>query len=162
LGKLFSLPVLRENYRDRVIVQLLPPFRLFQNNDTTKALQGMESRYAPLNDWIYEVLKPYFQQIIASDSRLTMAFDKLEILMALSFAYHGSRNGESYWAPPGAYGYRGENRERIFAEISDSLTREGDSSPYVTSHIFGDTAKVCSDGFDLFKDFAQKISNRWY
>lgn len=162
LGQLFSTPVLRENYKDRVIVQLLPPFRLFQNNDTTKVLQGMEKRYAPLNDWIYEVLKPYFKQIIASDTRLTMAFDKLEILMALSFAYHGNRNGESYWAPPGAYGYRGENRERIFAEISDSLTRDGDNSPYVTSRIFGDTAKVCSDGFELFKEFAQKISNNWW
>jgi len=162
LGKLFATPVLRENYKDRVVTQVLPPFRFFQTSDTAKLLKGVERNYAPLNDWIYDVLKPYLQRISASDSRLTLAFDKFEILMALSFAYQGSRNGENYWAPPGAYGYRHENRERIFAEIADSLTVDGDSSPFVCSRIFGDTAKTCVEGFVLFKKFAEEISSGWW
>ena len=68
-------------------------------------LEGMDKRTFPLNDWIYKVLWPYAERIIPDNDRYTLVFDKLEILMTLSYAHH---QGEWPWAPPGAFVYRYE------------------------------------------------------
>ena len=100
-------------------------------------LKGMEKHYVPLNDWIHETLRPYLGRIIPDDNRYTMAFDKLELLMSLNNAYH------KLWVPPGAFGYRHENNNRIFQQIRESLSTEQDESPFVTCGIFGGTAAAC-------------------
>ena len=64
-------------------------------------------------------------------------------------------------SPTGCYRYRHDNREKILKEISESLSRDGENSIYVASKIFGDSAKVCLDGFAKFQEFAKKLSSRW-
>jgi hypothetical protein len=162
LNRLFTVTVHRENREDQPAIQHLPALCLFQNGiEPAKLLEGMEKRYVPLNDWLQDLLKPYMKQIATSDNRFMLVFDKLEILMALSYAYHTGQAGEYYWAPAGCYRYRHDNREKILKEICDSLSRDGENSIYVASKIFGDSAKVCLDGFAKFQEFAKKLSSRW-
>ena len=53
-----------------------------------RVLEGMDRRYAPMNDWIHDTLWPHAERIISGNDRYTFVFDKLEILMALSYAHH--------------------------------------------------------------------------
>ncbi|MBK7366101.1 MAG: SIR2 family protein [Nitrosomonas sp.] len=162
LGKLFSTTVHRENSVDLPAVQLLPAFAVIGTVESAKLLEGMERRYAPLNDWLHDLLKRYLKRLINNDNRFTFAFDKLEILMALSYAHYAQRAKDRYWTLPGAYGYRHDNTERILNEINESLTNEGEHSPYVTSRIFGDSVESCTAGLVAFREFVKKVSSSWY
>ena len=142
-------------------VQILPPFRLFSGGgQIMQHLEGMDRRHAPLNDWIHDTLQSHAERIIHDNNRYTLVFDKLEILMALSYAYHDERSLDRYWAPAGAFGYRSDNRGRIFQEIEESLSTMQAESPYVTSGIFGETVAECKQGVEALKQFIPSL--RWY
>lgn len=163
LGKLFATPVHREHREDKTAVELLPPFCLFENgNEPAKWLEGMDRRHAPMNDWLHALLQPRFRSFIPSDARFTYAFDSLELLMALGYAYHAKRSKDWYWAPPGSYGYRHDNRERIIKELQASLDSLGDKSPYVKSGVFGRTAMECKTGLEAFTLWSQEFHRRWW
>ena len=164
LGQLFATPVHRENREDKSAVELLPAICLFENGrDSARLLEGMNDRRAPLSDWLFSLLKPKVKGIIPSEARFTFAFDKLEVLMALGHAYRAKRaDGWPYWAPPGAYGYRHDNRGRILTEIQVSLDSLGDNSPYVRSNIFGHSATDCKAALEAFTNWAQEFHRSWW
>ncbi len=161
LGKLLGTPVHRENREEKTAVEILPPFCLFdRSGDAAKLLEGVDRRYAPLNDWLQALLQPRFRNLMPSESRFNYTFDKLEILMALGYAYHAKRAKDWYWAPPGSYGYRHDSRERILTEIRGSLDDLGDKSPYVRSNIFGRTTAECNASLEAFANWVKEL--RWW
>ena len=162
LGQLFGTTVHREYQKDQTAVELLPAFCLFERgNEPAKLLEGMDRRYAPLNDWLHALLQPRFRNLVPSESRFSYGFDRLEILMALSFAHHAKRaEGWGYWVPPGCYGYRRDSRDRILKEMQSSIESLGDKSPYVRSGIFGHSAKDCIAGINAFTAWVQEL--RWF
>lgn len=163
LGKLFGTAAHREHREDKTAVELLPPFCLFENgNGPAKLLEGMDRRYAPLNDWLHSLLAPRFRGLIPSEARFTYSFDRLEILMALSYAHHAKRLKDWYWAPPGSYGYRHDNRDRIVKEIRAALGNQRDKSSYVRSGIFGQSLEECIAGVDAFSNWAQEFHSKWW
>ncbi len=152
----------REHQMDVPAVQILPPFCQFQpyskGAQVMQMLEGMDRHHAPLNDWIHDALWSHAERIIPDNDRYTLVFDKLEILMALSYARHrGEWSSEWCWVPPGAYGYRHGNRTRIVQEIEESLSTKQDESPFVTCGIFGATAKDCTRGLVALKNFVPKL-----
>lgn len=161
LGRIFTIIIHRENREDIPAIQLLPPCCLFQSGgQTARFLEGMNNRYAPLNDWLHNVLRVHTKRLIPNESRYTLVFDKLEILMALGYACHAKRANDRYWAPPGAYGYRSDNRARVLQEIRDTVSSMGDQSPFVISGIFGDSADACDHALSAFSEFVQGL--RWF
>jgi len=162
LGEMFHTPIYRERRDDIVAIEQLPAFCLFERgNAPAKLLEGMDKHYAPLNDWLHDLLQPRFRGIIPSDSKFGYAFDKLEILMALCFAHHSRISSEfSYWAPLGRYGYQHDNRRHILEEIHGSIVSLSDKSPYVKSNIFGHTANECIKELDEFREWIKDL-NWW-
>ena len=103
VGRLLEVPIREEHREDKLTVQVLPPFRLFRGSgQEMRVMEGMDRRHAPLNDWIHQVLRPYTARVVAEDSRYTLVFDKLEILLALGDLHIHSENR---WPPLGAFGY---------------------------------------------------------
>lgn len=121
----------------------------------------MERHYVPLNDWLHAALRQHTKRLIPNEDRYTFVFDKLEMLMALGYAHHAKRTYDRYWAPPGAFCYRRENRERVLQEIEESMAKLKGESPFVKSGIFGETAEACVQGLTAFKEFASKIAHKW-
>ena len=163
LGRLFATPVFRENREDIAVVRILPPFCIFGRSGCNwKILEGKENNYAPLNDRLHDLFREYLMHLIPNAGRYTIMFDKLEVLMAIGFAYHDKRAGDGYWVPLGAFGYRRENCNRVIAEIEESITKDGDQSAYVTSGIFGDSASSCKAALVTFQEFMKQVkSSRW-
>lgn len=162
LSRLFATPIHRENREDIPAIQLLPPFCLFdQGGQVARFLDGMDRRQAPLNDWLHEVLRKPTERLIANNSRYTFVFDKLELMMALAYAHHAKRTKDWYWVPPGAFGYRTENKDRILQEIQQSISSKGDQSSFVRSDIFGDSVEECTQALAAFSEFIAKIRGRW-
>lgn len=162
LGRMFATTVHRENREDLPAVQLLPPFCLFSNGgQVARFLEGMDRRHAPLNDWLHAALRQPTKRLIPNEDRYTFVFDKLEVLMALGYAHYAKRTKDWYWAPPGAFGYRHQNRDRALQEIEESISRLNDESPFVKCGILGETADACTQGLAAFKDFVSNVCRSW-
>jgi hypothetical protein len=158
LGHMYAATIHNENREDLSAVQLLPPFCLIEHGmGGVQLLEGMERRHSPLNDWLHSALRHSAKRLISNEDRYTFVFDKLEMLMALSYAYHAKRSKEWYWVPLGAFGYRHQNRDRFFKEIEESIARLKGESPYVKCRIFGETPEDCSLGLANFKDFLTRV-----
>ena len=161
LGHMLGTTIHREHQKNMPAVESLPPFCFFSNRLVMGILEGMKNRKVPLNDWIHETLWPYAERIIRDDNRYTLVFDKLEILIALSYAHYNDKWSEWYWAPLGAFVHRSENRVRILREIKESLSTEQDESPFVTCKIFGETAEDCEQGLEALEQFIPRLSGMW-
>lgn len=163
LGKLFGTPVHREHRDDKTAVELLPPFCLFKRgNEPPRLLEGMEQRHAPLNDWLHTLLTPRFRDLIPSEERFAYAYDKLEVLMALSYAHHAKRAKNRYWVPLGCYGYRHDTRDQILKELRTALNSRGDKSLYVRSGLFGHSAEECLAEVEAFSNWVQELPWKWF
>ena len=122
----------------------------------------MERSYTPFSDWLHRCLRPYLKDLIPNEVRYSLAFDKLEILISLGYAYRSKKiEGFPFWVPPGSYADRRQNKSVIMQEIKDSVTKTGDNSPYVVSNIFGDSVALCAEALAAFEDFAAQIGSLW-
>ena len=154
LGRMLETTIHREHREDVLAVQILPPSCLFSyGGQQMQILEGMDRKYVPLNNWIHETLQPCAERIIYDKNRYTLVFDKLEILIALSFAYHKKKSADQDWMPLGVFGYRPDTRTQILQEIGESLSKKQDESPFVTCGILGETAEDCEQGLAALKQF---------
>ena len=81
-------------------MQILPPYCLFGSINVQQAmrwLEGMEKRRAPFNDWIHGTLSAHMRSVSLDVQQYDLTFDMLEILIALSYAYHERRPEGWYW-----------------------------------------------------------------
>lgn len=141
LHAMFNATVARENREDKRVVELAPVWALFElGADVMKSLPQRDREFTPLQNHLESLLLPLFRPNFPSEEAFRIAFDRLEILAALSYAIPAIEKGERYWTLPGSYGWRHDNRQRIFGEIRTSLQTLGDCSPFVTSGIVGKSA----------------------
>lgn len=161
LGRMLGTTIHRAHQKDVPAVWILPPVCLFSySGQQMQILEGMDRRKVPLNDWIHDTLRPCAEHIIRDKKRYTSVFDKLEILMALSYAHHSSL--ERYSIPSGAFVHRSENRVQILQEIGESLSKKRDDSPFVTCKIFGETAEDCKQGLEALEQFIPELDRMLY
>ena len=122
--------------------------------DDAKKLEGMASSTTPINDWIHGVLREPIRRIVPDDDQYTYLFDKLEMLISLSAARHFKTKHPDLDFPYfvlGRFGYRSENAKRSFLEIQNSISIEGDKSPYVMAGIVANTAEESLRWLDAMK-----------
>ena len=163
LGRIFSLPIAQQHSETKPIVRIVPPFTLFSaGGRVMQILEGMEGHYTPLNDRIHKLMTAYMTNIIPSKDQYDLTFDTLEILLALSAAYHRNMPGEYYAAPLGAYGYRTQNAKIVLRDISESVTTLQENSPFVTCGIFGNTVEECQQGLSEFTSFLSRVPWSWF
>ena len=160
LGRLLTTMIYREYQEDIPAVRTLPPYCLFGqgNGQAMRLLDGMDRQRAPLNDWLHDKLRQHVKSAIPDDNVYTLTFDKLETLIALSYAFRTPETEEQgRWVPMGAFGYRYGNRKSVLQEIEKSLSELNDESPFVRSGIFGETVESCLQSLAVFKEFVAQI-----
>ena len=164
LSRTLTAPLYKDQREDISAVQVLPPSLLFhpstdpaKNELARNVLRGIDG-HQTLNGRIHDILRPYAKRIILDTNRYTMTFDKLEILMALSYIHQRPRDRD--YPPPGLFLSRDENRIRILQEIKESLSTKQNESPFVTSGIFGETVADCEQGLAHLEQLVE--TGRWY
>lgn len=163
LGQLFSTPIPASNTESEKVIEMFPPFCMFQFVDPRRSMQlleGMKNHKVPLNDWLNSKLRKCMTDIASDDRKYQLVFDELEILMALSYAYHTGQTGKSYWAPLGTYVYQDQNRLHIIKEIRESILKLQSESPYVKYGVIGSTPEECTTNLNGFESFASESSLR--
>ena len=121
-------------------------------------LEGRKGRTVPLSDWVHDALRPSLNSLVPMDDKYTFIFDELEILIALGFGALELPRG-NYWAPVGAFIYRSQNRERILANFTDSISDLGVESPLVQSGIFGASPEACCESLEKLESFVPAVAS---
>lgn len=160
LGAILSAHVLREHREDKRVVDLLPIWSLLQRSDVMKNLPGRERQYTPLNNHVAELLWKELGSEFPSRTAFDLAFDKLEVLFALTYAAPDVERGDRYWTLPGAYGWRETNRVRVIAGLRRELELVKDASPLVKSGLVGSTSSVGLDNLQQLEQFISTL--RWW
>jgi hypothetical protein len=162
LAQLCSPTVLREHRAERRVVELASIWGMFQRGaDCMKVLKGREKEYSPLNNRLHDLLLGLVGRQFPSSAAYSACFDRLEILIALAYGrYRLKAEGHGYWAPPGRFGWRNDSRAQIVEELRASITSKGNSSPYVSSGLIGQTSDEALANLKNFEEFVPKF--RWY
>ena len=152
----------KKDIREKRAIDIVPPFRMLQHSmEWGRLLEGMDGRYTPLNDWLHDTLFNCLGEYFSSSDEFTLAFDTVEIFLALAFGKHSIGNAKMTpkWFPPGCYCYRyDDNQEPIITEINNSLNMFEAESPYVKSSLFGDSADECREQLKVFTDFINELN----
>ena len=161
VGHLLNVVIKREHREAERAVERLALWAMFEYGpEIMSKLPGRERRHTPLNERLAEMMSRHFLRFFPSDSAFGEAFDKLEVIVSLSFAKPLVETDKRYWAPPGMYGWRSESRRQIFGELRKDLTDRGDSSDLVTSGIVGRSAEVGLRNLDKLEEFLGSL--RWH
>lgn len=161
LGRMLSTVIPQPNSEPKTVAQLLPPFCMFGFFDSQGAMQlleGMERHHTPFSDWIHGIMRQHMGNAIPDNAQYDLVFDKFEILMALSYAYHDQRSEHRYWAPLGSFVYRTQNRKQIVREMEGSISTLQHESPYVKASIFGESLQECMRSIELFNGFVHEAA----
>ena len=139
LEYIFSTPIYTPHLGNFPAVTILPLHHLL-----LKLKFPDEAGYSS-EESLRDKLRPHTKSIITDDSLYKLLFDKLDILIALSYVYRKGDYQERFWAQVGALKRRPDNVALIFREIEESISRSEQESVFVKSHIFGETVEECSD-----------------
>ena len=164
LAHLLLAAIPQQNGESTTVAQALPPYCMFGSIDVGRALQvleGIDRRHVPLNDWMHGTLRQYLSEAIHNDEQYDFMFDKLEVLLALSYSYQQRRPEGLYWAPLGAFLYRTQNRNHILEEFQGSISTLQSESPFVKCGIFGLTPDECMSSIEHFKRFAVQAAQKF-
>jgi hypothetical protein len=158
LKSLLEVKVFREHRAAVPVVDLVPPWALFQmGGQVMRALPGMENRYAPLNDRLVAVIRPVPGTALPSDEQFGIIFDMLEVLIALHYA-HVKAAENRYWALLGRYGYRREALDGILGDLRSAIGTADEPGPLATSGLIGATVGACEANIASFIDFVRGLN----
>ena len=122
-------------------------------------IEGLENNRAPMSSRLQYALREPLNPTMSDETKYVMTFDTFEIMAALAFAQI-SRADPYYggWFPLGLYLWRSDNRRRIISRIEESINVNLDASPFVTSGLFGDTAKECLQMISDFGEYVGRVA----
>ena len=157
LNTVLSVQVLREHRDPLPLVEVAPPWALFQRGiQPMQALPGMANRYAPLNDWLAEVMRPVPEGRLPSAEAFDSDFDTVEMLLGLHFARTSLQSGR-YRAIPGRYGYRHQECDRILAMLRADVGTAAAPGPLAVSGLIGSTTEECETNLTSIMTFVQNL-----
>jgi hypothetical protein len=149
--------------RPILAVDVVPPFCLLSEPKVWgRLLEGKQDRHAPLNDWICDVLWQQLNESFASRADFEFKFDWVEVILAMANHKLCPPVVAPEFHPPGSFGYRRKNCDKVVQQVLQSLDANGDASPYVTSQLIGPTAAECRQSVDSFVAWAEKLASRWW
>jgi hypothetical protein len=138
ISKLMSLPLSQQDGEVSSSVEKLSASFLFRDDNAPKRLEGFEGHHFPLNNWLHDNLRKFFEREILDHEQYTNAFDRFEMLMAFQFGGGRMRSKSGFmFLPCGPFILRPTGRINFLEEISQSFREHDDESKYVKSGIFG-------------------------
>ena len=84
---------------------------LAELHDAFGSLPGMERRYTPRSDHLFQTLQPVLEDHLFLGKSYEPLFDEFEVMLGLTFADVRSDDGLGrLWGPPGRFGWKGSLR----------------------------------------------------
>jgi hypothetical protein len=135
-------------------------YALIDRADVFKTLPGLENRYAPRSDHLFEVLQPMLEDQLFLGRSYETLFDKFEVLLALIFA--DVRAGDpirDVWGPPGRFAWKHERygEQAPFATVMTEAQRQGNNWGPLKAGMFGGSLERFSAISKEYNDLLSKL-----
>jgi Caspase domain len=108
--------------------------------DAFKMLPGLEQRYTPRSDHLFQALQPIVEDQLFLGRSYEMLFDQFEVLLALTFAdvKAGDPIGQ-VWGPPGRFAWQHERYgdQAPFARVVAEAQRQNNNWGPLKAGMFG-------------------------
>ena len=159
LHGLLSHPVGSANYdRPQRLVYVVSGWFLEGYRDTVwKNLSGLEDRYAPVSDHLYDVLDDWRDSFAAVLPNFEDLHDSWEILFSLvNYEPHLGERGRDQWAPVGRNGWRHEARALFLARVAKGDLR----SELAAAGLAGGSEDRLAANVKRYADFVAGL--RWH
>ena len=131
-------------------------------HDGFKSLPGRERQFTPVSEYLHKFFQPLLDDLLFLGDEYESVFDRLEIFIALEYAYERVKEGYGIWGPVGRFGWKsGHGREQSPLHILISEAKQaGDSWAPLKAGMFdgsfGNFEKTSSE-------FLSQVSKRgWF
>lgn len=113
-----------------------------------KWLPEQERHYFPVSDYFQETLKGFLNEFVPDDDEYVRAFDRFELLQALTYADFDKR--ERFWAPLGSFVWR---RSGLIEQIESELDTQGVEWAPLQAGFFGGSPDRAKQLLASLKEF---------
>ena len=165
LSSLLAVDLQKEGFADEKAVNVLPPFCLFNEPALASILlDGMEKKRWPLNEWLIQVLYPFFRVSGVSYQRFLDVFDDFEVLISINYRVCDVEGGgDKKWVPLGVFAswcpvYSFRRLDLRLGALFSILEKEGEKSVYIASGLLGKSLEEARDNMVWLKDWVKSIS----
>jgi hypothetical protein len=128
-------PVLIDGRRRERPTEVFTPPAVLDPRIATK-LPGLERHKTPLNDRLFEVVRPWVRLPVPSDRRYERGFDEWEYLIALVEIDAGRG-----WAPIGRWGWKQAGDLDPGAQFAAAVKESGSNAPLLAAGLLGGSAE---------------------
>ena len=117
---------------------------------------GRESTYTPFNDRLHDVLAELCNGLVLDAAAYSLAFDKLEILMALNVSQYRRDPFRKY--PIGSFLHRPGNMQIALNDIRATLHGPVNESQLALVQVFGSNTSECLQELESLRAFVNQIA----
>lgn len=128
--------------------------------DLARTLPDMKAQQTPMSDWLFKLLREPLRQLIRIEQDYEDAFDRFELLVAMTFAAPPARG----WVPPGRFMWKDAKArqfkqrttaDKLRVDVNNVAKRWG----AIDAGIFRDGAEALA-ALDLVE--SATIQSHWY
>jgi hypothetical protein len=160
--------VLRETeYRDQVrgekrfAIYKLQVWSMFERTYKWVPRPNAEREYTPVNNYLFDLLRPLLRDYLPDDTRYEETFDTFEYLLALIYMDLVRET----WAPIGRFGWRYKYEEAWerspLAEFARVELEKGVDSELLRAGFFGGSVDRFKEIVQTHRDWLQKVTRGW-
>lgn len=127
-----------------------------ERTEVFKQLPGHERNYVPRSEYLFKLLQPDLDNLFFLGREYEHAFDRFEVILALTHADLRNQKGGPVWGPIGKFGWKYENRGRTenpLIDVIEEATEQGSSWPLLQAGFFG-------NDIERFKDVSSQYTER--
>jgi hypothetical protein len=154
---LITKPSIRDGNENKPLVTTLSTWDVMEQKHGQQ-LPGMDRRYTPLSDHLYEVLRNVLRDILPDEAQYQKCFDRFEYLYALVYADFNLKQGGDGWGPIGCFGWRYRHRNSLMKELDEEIANVGKEWPPLKAGLFDSSVERVREVKGVLDAHIQKLS----
>jgi Caspase domain len=129
--------------------------------DMFKVLPSYENVFAPRSEYLFKSVQPELEDILFFGKSYEDAFDRFEILYALTYVDLQTRLVGQVWAPPGRFGWKERHGYSAYNSLLDEARTKGNRWEPLAAGFFGGSIDRFEKNAAAFRDSVLSNINRW-
>ena len=125
-------------------------------SDTFRQLSAYERQYVAASNYMFDHVRPMLDVLVHAGSAYDDAFDRFEILNALTYASAQQEHG--FWGPPGRFAWHYRNGgSQAYRDLQREAETFGAGWPIVASGMFGGNTETFLAVAQRYRDFMNHL-----
>jgi uncharacterized caspase-like protein len=125
--------------------------------DVFKRIPGHEKQFVPLSEYLFKILQPPLDDTFFLGENYEAAFDRFEVLYAMTVIDERLQSDEDVWAPAGRYAWKHRRYESPIEQVLRESLKEGENWAPIRAGMFGGSAERARRAAEELKAFVGRL-----